>query len=68
MGPMGAYLYFVLYVIPYPQHHDPEHRLRDRQRDRDGDRVQVTHRVRWKKTITAKQRETWMMEAEHTGQ
>lgn len=25
---MGAYLYFVLYVVPYPQHHDPEHRLR----------------------------------------
>lgn len=28
IGPMGAYLYFVLYVVPYPQHHDPEHRLR----------------------------------------
>lgn len=36
MGPMGAYLYFVLYVIPYPQHHDPEHRLRQREGQREG--------------------------------
>lgn len=30
MGPTGAYLYFVLYVIPYPQHHDPENSLSQR--------------------------------------
>lgn len=39
MGPMGAYLYFVLYVIPYPQHHDPKHRLRQT----EGWRAGYTH-------------------------
>lgn len=32
MAPTGAYLDFVLDVIPYPQHHDPEHGLGERQR------------------------------------
>lgn len=27
MAPTGAYLDFVLDVIPYSQHHDPEHGL-----------------------------------------
>lgn len=54
MGPMGAYLYFVLYVIPYPQHHDPKHRLRQT----EGQRAGYTHMLRWKTTMAAKRGET----------
>lgn len=38
MGPTGAYLHLVLDVIPYAQHHNPEHRLRQRKRS-GGERV-----------------------------
>lgn len=42
MGPLGAYLNFVLYVIPYPQHHNPEHRLRKTEGQRDEHSEEVT--------------------------
>lgn len=37
MAPQGAYLHFVLDVIPDPQHHNSEHRLREREGGRVGE-------------------------------
>lgn len=46
MVPWGAYLNFVLNVIPDPQHHDPKHSLREerRERKRKRDRESKTSR------------------------
>lgn len=41
MAPTGAYLDFVLDVIPYPQHHDPEHGLGETQNRAAHSRVHV---------------------------
>lgn len=38
MALQGAYLHFVLNVIPDPQHHNPEHRLREGGKERGGGR------------------------------
>lgn len=33
MRPRGAYLNFVLYIIPYPEHHNPKDSLGEQERD-----------------------------------
>lgn len=62
MGPMGSYLYFVLYVIPYPQHHNPKHRLRQTEGERDS----YTH-ARMEDSDDSWTVGDWPVQAAHTG-
>lgn len=47
MGPQGAYLNFVLYIIPYPEHHNPKDSLAERERERQDERGRETG-YKWK--------------------
>lgn len=43
MGPQGPYLNFVLYIIPYPEHHNPKDSLTERERqDKGAERQDVS--------------------------